>query len=304
MGAMEGVAHGLAGAGGSVAAITIVYPMEKISKQMQSEGQGAGGFAATVDRIYKEGGIAGFYQGIGSSLIAMVCSMYSYFATHDTVKRFLLDATGLKELTAALDLLAGYTAGVSTAVLTEPIWMINTRLALQKRGPKKDDDAEYYEGVIDCAQKVWKKDGLPGFFKGLPGALGTVMNSAIQIGCYEQLRKLLLRRSGEAMGATTAFALGAVSKMIATLLTYPLTTVGTRMQNQKGNKDDKSKPKYTGTVDCATKMLASEGISSFYHGLRPRLFQMVVQNAFKFMFYERIVGVLLVLLLGPRAPAS
>jgi len=297
---MEGAAHGLAGAAGSVAAITIVYPMEKISKQMQSDGQGAGGFATTVERIYKENGATGFYQGIGSSLIAMMCSMYSYFATHDTIKRFLLDSTGLKELSATLDLLAGYTAGVITAVLTEPIWMINTRLALQKRrGAKKDDDADYYEGVIDCAQKVWKKDGMPGFFKGLPGALGTVMNSAIQIGCYEQLRKLVLRRAnGEAMGATTAFFLGAISKMIATLLTYPLTTVGTRMQNQKGDKDGETKPKYSGTVDCATKMLATEGIASFYHGLRPRLFQMVLQNAFKFMFYERIVGVFLILLLG------
>jgi len=68
-----------------------------------------------------------------------------------------------------------YLSGVVTAALTEPIWMINTRLMLQKRakGKKSDNPDDHYDGVIDCAQKVYKKAGFYGFFKGLPGALGT-----------------------------------------------------------------------------------------------------------------------------------
>jgi len=48
-------------------------------------------------------------------------------------------------------------------------------------------------------------------------------------------------------------------------------------------------------------MLRREGIGSFYVGLKARLLQMVLQNAFKFMFYERIVKVMLVLLLGQKS---
>jgi len=297
---MEGIAHGLAGAGASVAAITIVYPLEKVSKEMQNEvedGKNKKSIMGTLKRINAEGGAAGFYQGIESSLLAMACSMYAFFWSHNTVKTFLLNATGQKELNAVLDLIAGYASGVGTAVLTEPIWMINTRLMLQKRGKVGDD---HYEGVVDCAQKVYKRSGIYGFFKGLPGALGTVLNSAIQLMVYEQLRKIVLK-TADSVGPGAAFVLGAVSKMIATFVTYPLQTVGTRMQNQKAKKKDDdatTQPEYKGTIDCAQKMLVNEGVGSFFGGLKPRLLQMVLQNAFKFMFYERIVEVILTLLLG------
>ena len=277
----------------------------------------------------------------------MACSMYAFFWSHNQFKTLLLVLSGEKQLGAVLDLLAGYGAGVGTAVLTEPIWCINTRLMLMKRrnakqsaekifkldgnvmidqdgkpvtnasGPIKfegtpeevknkfqwvvDASEGKYEGVVDCARKIYFMGGVYGFFKGLPGALGTVLNSAIQLMVYEQLRKLVLK-TAEAVGPGTAFLLGAVSKMIATLVTYPLQTVGTRMQNQKSEKkDDDNKVVYSGTLDCARKMLATEGVGSFFGGLRPRLLQMVLQNAFKFMFYERIVEVILVLLLGKAA---
>ena len=142
--------------------------------------------------------------------------------------------------------------------------------------------------------------GIYGFFKGLPGALGTVLNSAIQLMVYEQLRKIVLK-TADSVGPGAAFVLGAVSKMIATFVTYPLQTVGTRMQNQKAKKKDDdatTQPEYKGTIDCAQKMLVNEGVGSFFGGLKPRLLQMVLQNAFKFMFYERIVEVILTLLLG------
>jgi hypothetical protein len=130
---------------------------------------------------------------------------------------------------------------------------------LQKRNAgKKDDDADHYTGVVDCAKKVYKRSGFYGFFKGLPGALGTVMNSAIQLMIYEQLRKFLLRKEGATIGPGMAFLLGALSKACATFATYPLQTVGTRMQNQKDSqKDDKGaeqKVEYTGSVDCASKV--------------------------------------------------
>ena len=88
--------------------------------------------------------------------------------------------------------------------------------------------------------------------------------------------------------------------MIATFVTYPLTTVGTRMQNQKKPEDGKE-AEYSGSLDCAKKMLSKEGVAGFFSGLRPRLLQMVLQNAFKFMFYERIVMLLLAMLLGKTA---
>merc|ERR1712205_164903 len=89
---MEGVAHGLAGAAGSVAAVSIVFPLEKVSKTMQNEG----GDQTTLDcikAIHAKSGWKGFYQGIESSLVAMTASMYTYFWSHDVIKKTILNIT-------------------------------------------------------------------------------------------------------------------------------------------------------------------------------------------------------------------
>lgn len=60
---------------------------------------------------------------------------------------------------------------MSTTVVA-PIWLIKTRLQLQTNEMKRQGLA--YSGSLDCIRRVYKEEGLRGFYKGLAASyLGT-----------------------------------------------------------------------------------------------------------------------------------
>jgi len=281
---MEAVLHGLAGAGGSVVAVSLVYPLEKISKEMQTRGEQS--FLKSARRIIAEGAL---YQGIGSGLVAMGGTMFVFFWSHSVVKRVLLAVAKTQVLSPSMDFAAGLLAGSVCSVLSEPMWMINARLMVNS-----DDGQRKYSGIVDCIRTVLRKEGVGAFFAGVGGAFGTVLASAIQLSCYEQVKKMVERTSPALLQtAAGVFLIGALCKCFAVFATFPLTTVGSRLQNQRKEEGSDKKVRYSGTVDCFIKMISQEGFSSLLAGLRPKLMQQFFQNGFRFLFYERIVAFLL-----------
>src|SRR3989338_2500442 len=65
----------------------------------------------------------------------------------------------------AIDLLAGTTGGLFQLVVGHPLDTIKVRL--QTQPIDKSGRGLVYRGVIDCVKKVWRHEGLLGFFKGM-----------------------------------------------------------------------------------------------------------------------------------------
>ena len=84
-------------------------------------------------------------------------------------------------------LTSGAIAGMPAAYFTTPCDVIKTRLQVEAR---KGD--QVYNGLVDCARKVYKEEGLKAFFKGGPAR---ILRSSPQFGftlaAYELLGKLL-----------------------------------------------------------------------------------------------------------------
>lgn len=72
---------------------------------------------------------------------------------------------------------------------------------------------------VQMAQKILKEEGVVGFFKGVIPALVLVINPVIQFTAFERLKVLL--EKGRTLTTFDFFVLGAVSKLLATGLTYP-----------------------------------------------------------------------------------
>lgn len=88
-------------------------------------------------------------------------------------------------------LTAGAIAGMPAAYLTTPCDVIKTRLQVEAR---KGDAT--YNGLRDCARKIWQQEGLKAFFKGGPAR---IMRSSPQFGFtlagYEVLQRSKLALS-------------------------------------------------------------------------------------------------------------
>src|SRR6185369_8134818 len=74
-------------------------------------------------------------------------------------------------------------------------------------------------GTIETVLRILRNDGISAFWQGVIPALILVINPIIQYTVFEQLK--ICWRKFKKLGNSDFFLLGAVSKLVATGLTYP-----------------------------------------------------------------------------------
>ena len=91
-------------------------------------------------------------------------------------------------------------------------------------------------------------------------------------------------RNASSTGSTSILLASALSKMAASLATYPHEVIRTRLQNQT------RKPyKYQGIFHAIEVISKEEGIRGFYKGLSTNLVRTVPSSALTILTYEMVV---------------
>lgn len=135
-----------------------------------------------------------------------------------------------KRLTALESMAAGALAGSATVLITNPIWVVNTRMTARKN--EADDKLlpgsthRKQPSTIGTLMSMIQDEGLSSLFAGVMPALVLVINPILQYTIFEQLKNVLERR--RKVGPTDSFYLGAIGKLLATSITYPYITVKSR----------------------------------------------------------------------------
>jgi adenine nucleotide transporter 17 len=284
--AVEAVGHAVAGGVAGMAAITLFYPLSSVSTRLQVQAREAAAGSQTnktpykgtwdaFKRVTKEEGVLAFYSGLKASLIGIAASNTVYFYWYSFLREHAIQLAQRKELTALESLGVSTIAGVINVVSTLPIWVVNTRMQL-------DTTKSLKEQLLT----VYNDDGVKGFYKGIIPSLILVSNPAVQFMVFERLKSLLLKRGGrKRLSATDAFLLGAVAKLVATLVTFPYLLVKSRLQA----KGTQGVIKYAGFVDAVTRIFAADGLRGFYKGINSKLVQTVLGAAFMFWVKEKVV---------------
>ncbi|CAL9135918.1 unnamed protein product [Musa textilis] len=213
-------------------------------------------------------------------------------------------------------------AGSLNVLLTNPIWVLVTRMqaCTHTQAEKKIMEARkeailrefagttYMEhelvkldlmkphpyGTFHAVREVYHEAGIKGFWKGLIPTLIMVCNPSIQFMIYEtSLKHLRSKRTGTKHGdknvtALEVFLLGALAKLGATVATYPLLVVKSRLQ-AKQEIGRNATSRYTGTVDAILKMIRYEGLRGFYKGMGTKIVQSVFAASVLFMVKEEFV---------------
>ena len=115
----------------------------------------------------------------------------------------------------------------------------------------------------------------------------------------------LSKRQGadrRAAGSTVQgnFLNGAVAKLGATIITYPLQLIKSRMQAAGG---DDAGLRYTGILHAVSCVLREDGFLGFYRGMRTKICQSVFAAALLFAVQDSLRGAIAAALRAP-APAA
>ena len=161
---------------------------------------------------------------------------------------------------------AGALAGSATVLLTNPIWVVNTRMTARKSEsnegalPTKEgqsSESDSSPSTIGTLLKIIKQDGFLRLFAGVLPALVLVLNPILQYTIYERLKQMLEKR--RKVGAVDSFALGALGKLAATTITYPYITVKSRAHVASGSSRE-------GMTASLKRIVREEGVGGLYGG--------------------------------------
>lgn len=180
-----------------------------------------------------------------------------------------------KRLTTIESMIAGAIAGSATVLITNPIWVINTRMTAR--------EAESTEQVLPGGEKpkkapstlgtllaLLREEGPTALFAGVLPALVLVINPILQYTLFEQLKNVVEKK--RRVVPRDAFFLGAFGKLLATSITYPYITVKSRMHvaSKDGPKDN--------IVQSLNRIIREEGWGGLYKGASLKVTAMALRN--------------------------
>ncbi|KAG8536878.1 hypothetical protein GDO81_025502 [Engystomops pustulosus] len=169
----------LAGCGAGTCQVVVTSPMEMLKIQLQDAGRLAtqkvvGGEAAAAvpppqrpsalliaRDLLRTQGISGVYKGLGATLLRDVPFSIIYFPLFANVNK-LGQKSPQQKAPFYHSFFAGCFAGSVAAVAVTPLDVLKTRIQTLKKGLGEDT----YNGIMDCARKIWSNEGPAAFMKG------------------------------------------------------------------------------------------------------------------------------------------
>ncbi|XP_064488611.1 solute carrier family 25 member 32-like [Ornithodoros turicata] len=280
----------VAGVSGGVASTLAVHPFDLLKIRLAvndgvlSSRPQYRGFLHAVRTIFKEEGLVGFYRGISPNCFGAGASWGFYFYFYNAIKSQMASRSASPTLGPNQHMLAAAEAGVLTLTMTNPIWVIKTRMCLQY-----SNEPRRYPSMAQAFMKIFKQEGIAGLYKGfVPGIFG-VSHGALQFMAYEEMKQYHAKYYNDVgmqkMGTLEYLAFAAVSKLFATTATYPYQVIRARLQDQHSH--------YNGIWNCIAKTWKYEGYRGFYKGLVPNLLRVTPATAITFVVYENIAKFLL-----------
>jgi solute carrier family 25 folate transporter 32 len=255
-----------------------------------------------------------------SFVITVVC-IIQFFG----IKEILL--TSYSENPNIVNFWSSIVAGASSTMVTNPIWVIKTRLMSQVSRKAVNNEARppwHYRSTFDAARKMYRTEGMLSFYSGLTPALLGLTHVAVQFPAYEFLKT---KFTGQGMGMSAEGDRGShwvgilsasvLSKILASSATYPHEVIRTRLQTQQRSMPSSSSeyaafrgglegsenhapatiitktraaiPRYKGIVPTFKTILREEGWRAFYAGMGTNMMRAVPAATTTMLTYEYVM---------------
>ncbi|RXK36440.1 solute carrier family 25 (mitochondrial folate transporter), member 32 [Tremella mesenterica] len=317
------VDHAVAGLGAGTVATLVMHPLDLVKVRFQladapryappdpvgtsvgtsshpmthkRPGFGRAVYGALAEAVQVDGW-KGLYRGLIPNLVGGAGSWGLYFLFYNMIKKQMQHGDPTYRTTSGQHLLAAAEASAVTAMLTNPIWVVKTRVFATAR-----HDPTAYRGLFQALGSIYRNEGIRGLYRGSLLALVGVSNGSIQFATYEEIkrrrtdikRKLYAshgrewKTEDEKLKNIEYILASGSSKFVAIAITYPYQVIRARIQNASGPSTlSSSKPVTIPSVIAAA--WRNEGFLGFYKGLGTNALRILPGTCTTFVVYENLV---------------
>lgn len=292
----------IAGAASGFLAGVVVCPLDVLKTRFQAQGaidskipasKQYKGLIGAFKTILRDEGVRGFYRGLVPITIGYLPTWTIYFTIYERAKQFYPQFFQQQfdvKIDSLTHFVSALTAGLVSSIAVNPVWVVKTRLMIQTGRSNNIPGRTYYKGTIDAFKTMYREEGLGVFYSGLVPSLFGLLHVGIHFPVYEHLKYLLrcdqksLKSGDPEFKLWRLIAASAVSKMIASTVTYPHEILRTRMQIQ--NLEKQSKKSESKLLDYITRIYSKEGLRGFYAGYGANLARTVPASAVTLVSFE------------------
>jgi solute carrier family 25 folate transporter 32 len=207
----------IAGFSGGVISTSLLLPLDVIKVRLQvnedagDNGRRAGGGVKRrlgamrlLRGIIKHEGLTGLYSGWTPAVIGSAVSWGGYFYLYENFKQQLVtyklqssatpvtpEALRSTHLSSIDNFILACTSGACMVALTNPIWLIKTRMQLQMRKASQlhTEVKAPYKNMVDAAVTIVREEGAFALYKGGGAAMLLTSHGGVQFVVYEFLKK-------------------------------------------------------------------------------------------------------------------
>jgi len=189
--------------------------------------------------------------------------------------------------------LIGYLAALQGTITTIPLDVtLVQRLAARKKRVAGAKEQSFFESFREAVEK----DGFWAFYKGWAVSAILCLNPAITFVFFERIKEWITRgRDAKQLNSVEAFIAGALSKAIATWITFPMIRCKAILNTWTKLHPGTPVPTMT---EVFQNILKEHGVVGLFTGISPQLTKGVLNSALMLMIKEKIDSVSELLILG------
>ncbi|KAL2428852.1 Mitochondrial FAD carrier protein FLX1 [Exophiala dermatitidis] len=279
----------IAGLSAGLISTIIVHPLDMIKTRLQVDTSAHpllnSSRSVLRDILRNEGPtrISALYRGLTPNLVGNSAGWGLYFLWYREAQDVIRKVRGYQpgqQLSSVEYLTASALSGGLSAILTNPIWVVKTRMLSTSA-----TQTGAYPSMNAGLRSIYRTEGVRGFFHGMTPSLVGVTHGALYFVAYEKL-KFWRRQSKKTSELTNVDTLmtSSLSKIFAGVLTYPHQVIRARLQTY--NPSATTHVRRPGLVALVKQVWQNEGLVGYYKGLFPNLLRVVPSTCVTFLVYE------------------